>query len=184
MSNISFPKIAAWILDRMIDPNVRYSAAGDFEERFNAIAEERGPLRARLFYWSQILILFPSFFNNQIYWSAEMIKNYFKVALRNIKKIKFYSFVNILGLAIGLACCFLIFLYAQYEFGYDRFHENADQIYRVTTIQSQTQISQRTVAPLAPALLNDFPEVQNAVRIKRTSSILHRKEKSFVEQNI
>ena len=184
MSNISFPKIAARILERMIDPNVRYSAAGDFEERFNAIAEERGLLRARLFYWSQILILFPSFFNNQIYWSAEMIKNYFKVALRNIKKIKFYSFVNILGLAIGLACCFLIFLYAQYEFGYDRFHENADQIYRVTTIGRQAQISQRTVAPLAPALLNDFPEVQNAVRIKRTSSILHRKEKSFVEQNI
>lgn len=168
MSNISFPKIAAWILERMIDPNVRYSAAGDFEERFNAIAEERGPLRARLFYWSQILILFPSFFNNQIYWSAEMIKNYFKIAIRNIVKHKVYSFINIFGLAIGMACCIVIILFVREELNFDRYHENANQLYRIASQRTQPLDSDPTTRShynIAPNLINDFPEVEDAVRL-------------------
>ncbi|MCP4724040.1 MAG: ABC transporter permease, partial [bacterium] len=53
-----------------------------------------------------------------------MFINYLKIAIRNIKKYKGYSLINISGLAIGLACCILIFLYLQYEYSYDKYHEN------------------------------------------------------------
>jgi putative ABC transport system permease protein len=116
-----------------------------------------------------------------------MIKNYLKVALRNIKRSKIYSFVNISGLAVGMACCFLIFLYVQHEFSYDRFHEKSDQIYRVTTewqVEGQSRIHQTTAAPVAPALMNDFPEVQNTVRIRRTGAIIYHGGESFVERRV
>jgi len=60
-----------------------------------------------------------------------MFKNYLHIALRNIKKHKGYSLINILGLAIGMACCILIFSYVLYELSYDKYHENASRIYRL-----------------------------------------------------
>lgn len=60
-----------------------------------------------------------------------MIKNYLKIALRNIRNHKGYSFINIFGLAVGMACCILILLWVQDELSYDRFHEHRDRIYRV-----------------------------------------------------
>lgn len=160
---------------------------GDFEEIFKDLSIRRGRSIALLWYWTQIILLFPSSIKDSIYWSKEMIKNYLKVVLRNIKKSKTYSFVNILGLAIGMACCFLILLYVQHEFSYDRFHEKSDQIYRITTewrVEGQAQIHQTTAAPVAPALMNDFPEVQDAVRVKRTGAIIYHKDRSFVERRV
>jgi putative ABC transport system permease protein len=61
-----------------------------------------------------------------------MFKNYLKIALRNILKYKAYSLINILGLAVGMASCILILLYVHDELSYDKYHEKADQIYRVT----------------------------------------------------
>ena len=61
-----------------------------------------------------------------------MISNYLKVALRNLLKHKAYTFINVVGLAIGLACCVLILLYVKDEVSYDRYHTKADRIYRVT----------------------------------------------------
>ena len=58
-----------------------------------------------------------------------MFKNYFKVALRNLLKHKGFSFINILGLSVGLTCCLLIGLYINEEMSYDTFHENADETY-------------------------------------------------------
>ena len=58
-----------------------------------------------------------------------MLKNYLTVAVRNILRHKVYSFINIMGLAVGMACCMLILLWVQDEISYDRFHENADDIY-------------------------------------------------------
>ncbi|MGH2646811.1 MAG: hypothetical protein ACRDE8_04555, partial [Ginsengibacter sp.] len=60
-----------------------------------------------------------------------MFKNYFKTALRNLSKNKFYSSINIIGLAVGLATCLLIFLYVTDELNYDKYNANADRIYRV-----------------------------------------------------
>ena len=60
-----------------------------------------------------------------------MVKNYFKIALRNFLKNKAFSLINIMGLAIGMASCLLIMQYVSFELSYDRFHQNADDLYRL-----------------------------------------------------
>ncbi len=97
-----------------------------------------------------------------------MFRNYLKIALRNIKKYKGYSFINIGGLAVGIASCLLILLFVKSELSYDRFHEKAERIYRVG-FKFHVGTNQFDAAlgpcPLADALLRDFPEVQSAARI-------------------
>jgi hypothetical protein len=62
-----------------------------------------------------------------------MLKNYFKTAIRNLKRFKSYALINILGLAVGIAACLLIFVVLQFETGFDRFHHNRQNIYRVVS---------------------------------------------------
>ena len=96
-----------------------------------------------------------------------MIKNYLTVAIRNIARNKTFSAINILGLAIGMACCILILLYVQDELSYDQHHENAHRIYRVvvkTKIDGVMRQSPVTSLPMGPALATDYPEVIEAVR--------------------
>ncbi len=99
-----------------------------------------------------------------------MFQNYVKLALRNLKKYKGYSFINLVGLAIGIACCILILLYVQDEFSFDRYAEEYDQIYRlvldITTPDGEDISLARTPPPWAPALAEDYPEVENYVRFK------------------
>lgn len=92
-----------------------------------------------------------------------MLKNYLKIALRNIQKRKGYSLINVTGLAIGITCCLLMLLYVRYEVSYDRFHEGADDIYRVALIDESPQT--RTPHPMAQAMVRDFPEVEHAVSL-------------------
>jgi putative ABC transport system permease protein len=94
-----------------------------------------------------------------------MFKNYLKIAVRNAQKQKAYSLINIFGLAIGLACCILMVLYVQDELCFDRFHENGDRIVRIG-YEGEFGRTARTPHILAPALLQSYPEVENAVRIK------------------
>lgn len=98
-----------------------------------------------------------------------MFKNYLLVALRNIEKHKGYSFINIASLTVGIACCILILLLVRYEFSFDGFHENADNIYRViskVTNPNETFNSARTPNPTGPALLEEYPEVVNFTRFQ------------------
>ena len=99
-----------------------------------------------------------------------MFKNYFKTALRNLKRYKGYAFINLMGLAIGIACCIFILIYIQDEFSYDRYTEDHTQIYRITLhIQTPDRgeiNTARTPPPWAPTLLEEFPEVEDYVRFK------------------
>ena len=88
-----------------------------------------------------------------------MLTNYFKIALRNFKKRKGYAVINVAGLAVGMACCLLIALYVQDEHSYDRYHENADRIVRLVETRA------RVGAPFGPALVAEYPAVEQAVRI-------------------
>lgn len=90
-----------------------------------------------------------------------MFKNYIKIALRNIKRNKTYSFINISGLAIGLACAILILLWVQDELSFDRFHKNADNIYFVARGEKDG-LSSCTSKLLPPMIKDEFPEVVNA----------------------
>ncbi|HMI78498.1 MAG TPA: ABC transporter permease [Ferruginibacter sp.] len=100
-----------------------------------------------------------------------MIKHYFKIAIRNLGKQKGLSFINIFGLSVGLACFALFLLYAVNEFGFDRFHKNAENTYRVyrwgePMRGEEAHGSSYLPIPLGPAMKQDFPEVENFVRVK------------------
>ena len=119
-----------------------------------------------------------------------MLKNYLKTAIRNISKYKAFSFINLLGLAIGMACCILILLYVQDELSYDRFHENADRIYRVSREwfnedgTSNLHLGQ-VAPPIGPLLLNDFPDIVEAVRLSTPGRMLvSHGDKHFLEENV
>jgi putative ABC transport system permease protein len=116
-----------------------------------------------------------------------MLKNFLKLALRNLMRHKAYSAINILGLAIGITCCFLIVLYVINELSYDRFHEHRDQIYRATIEMNyggQNMKMAAAMAPLGPALKEEFPEVISTVRIFPMQEVLiSRGEKRFREKS-
>ncbi len=99
-----------------------------------------------------------------------MIRNYFKIAWRNLKKNKAFSFINIAGLAIGIAVCFVIMLFVQDELSYDRFNANADRIVRVVfkaSINGGKINESHIMPPVAHALKSDYPEVEEATRLKQ-----------------
>ncbi|UCC38545.1 MAG: ABC transporter permease [Candidatus Aminicenantes bacterium] len=117
-----------------------------------------------------------------------MIKNYLKIALRNIKRHKGYSFINITGLAIGMACCLIITIWVLDELSYDKFHENAASLYRVEENQHYSgRVYHVTVTPypLAPALKEEIPEIIDATRVVWAGGLLFRyEEKAFYEYDI
>ncbi|MCK5075148.1 MAG: ABC transporter permease, partial [Calditrichia bacterium] len=118
-----------------------------------------------------------------------MFKNYLKIAIRNLVKNKVYSFINILGMAIGLACFILISTFIKNELNYDNFHENAERIYRPVEVQHNPGVATQDVAvtmgPLAAALKNDFPEIESAARMMPVGEIFFKYgDKGYYEDKI
>ena len=98
-----------------------------------------------------------------------MFRNYLTITLRNLWKNKIFSAINILGLSIGLACCILIFLLIRHELSYDKFNEKADRIVRVIfrgTVQGGKMNESTVMPPTAQTLKADYPEVEQATRIR------------------
>ena len=96
-----------------------------------------------------------------------MIKNYIKIAIRNIRRHPGYSFINIAGLAVGMACSLLILLWVQDELQFDGFHSNSDRLYRVVqeAEHSGNKVNLcRTPPNLQPVLKNDYPGIEAATR--------------------
>jgi ABC-type antimicrobial peptide transport system permease subunit len=115
-----------------------------------------------------------------------MLKNYLKIAFRNMRKNKGYSFINIAGPAIGIACCVLLLLWAQDELSYDRFHENSDELYRILLDPLGASDTHEAVSPpiLALKMKADFPEVVNAARMTTSGRVLLRYgERVFNQEN-
>lgn len=127
-----------------------------------------------------------------------MIKNYFKIAFRNLMKYKFISFINLFGLTVGLACCLLITSYILNELSYDRYNKNAKNIYRIerTFLNAETgalSLQLGAVAPpFAPLLQNDFKSIKQITRllpvgsipVKYGDNIFNEKDLFFAEQNV
>jgi len=97
-----------------------------------------------------------------------MFRNYLKFAFRNLKRHKIYSIINIFGLAVGMSCAILVLLWIQDELSYDRFHENANDIYRVVEkwqySSGEIDYNRVTPGPLAPVLKADYPEIIHSTR--------------------
>jgi ABC-type antimicrobial peptide transport system permease subunit len=184
------PKLAEWILRRIYPDKGEYTSVGDFREEYHEVYQSEGSFNSHLWYWKQIAKSVPSFIRNRIHWKIVMLKNYLKISLRNIKTHKVYSFINITGLAIGIACCILIILWVQDELNYDRFHKNADNTYMVPlTIHSsdgRTTTIQNSAGPLGNELKENFPEIKNYVRftIFPSEFLVQYDDRKFREKNI
>jgi putative ABC transport system permease protein len=115
-----------------------------------------------------------------------MIRNYFKTAWRNLFRDRFYSLINISGLAIGLAVFMLIALYVIYELSFDRYHVNAGRIFRIVEnlrTENELLLQSTSSPPMGPALQRDFPEVKSYVRFAGFDGVIRIGEDSFHEQN-
>lgn len=125
-------------------------------------------------------------------WVPSLVSSYLKIAFRKIRRQRIFAFINIAGLSVGLACCTVIILYVTNELSYDKYHEDANRIYRIAshTINSVGESrSATTPAPLGPELKASYPEIEEAVRIippyENASHVLvAREEKRFFEHRI
>lgn len=118
-----------------------------------------------------------------------MLRNYFKIAWRNLLRNRFFSAINIIGLAIGLACSLMITLYVKDELSYDRHHVNADRIYRLsrTFLSKDGTVSLRlghTAPPFGPLIREDFGEVEQIVRMLETGALMRYGDLLFEEENV
>lgn len=120
-----------------------------------------------------------------------MIRNYFKIAFRNLMKYKFISGINLFGLTVGLTCCLLILAYIINELSFDKYNKNAKNIYRVerTFLNPETKaksLELGTIAPpFAPYLLNDFKEIKKLTRLYPNGNTSFKYEdKMFTEKNV
>ena len=122
-----------------------------------------------------------------------MLRHYFQIAWRNLLKRKFYSLINMTGLAIGMTCCVLIALYVYHELSYDQYHTKRDRIYRVTQAFGSRDAGKPSpeeyqvwgCAPIGRALQADFPEIEKVVQfMSPVSMLLQLGEKRFQQDNL
>lgn len=117
-----------------------------------------------------------------------MIRNYLKITLRNLVKHRMYSLINILGLAVGIACCILITLFVRYELSYDQYHSKADRIYRVTRdfLKPDKTVDlhlARIAPPFGPIIEQEFPALEAVVRTLYTVDVFTVGEQTFTERS-
>jgi len=178
-----------WLLKKVLPVHNRDSLLGDFNEVYTHYRKNHGALRAHMLVWLQIIKSLPLFFANSMYWRSTMFKNYLKIAFRNIRKHKGFSVINIAGLAIGMTCFILIMLYVQYELSFDKFHENYNRIFRVIRQYPEDVIGKysfitQTPAPVAPTMVDEFPEVITGTRISDTKGIFRFESNSFSAEGL
>ena len=162
------PRFAEWIILRLAWAEDRFSIRENLREEYMYITSTRGVRSADLWYWGHMMrSLFP-FVRLAIYWRIVMLKNYLKIAFRNFYKHKSFSFINIAGLAIGMACCMLILLWVQDELNYERFNENIDDIFCVVIYLTDTPnvLGGTVPAPLVPYLKDKYAEIKHASRFR------------------
>lgn len=111
-----------------------------------------------------------------------MLKNYFKIALRNLIKHRVYTLINVAGLALGMVCCILIFLWVQDEISFDLFHKKSNRLYQVVN-KNEIEGSWTQSSPwaLAPVLKKDFPEIQKSTRFYPQNMLIKNTDQSFYE---
>jgi predicted permease len=149
------PKIPYWILKQIYSFDNADAYSGDIEEEFAEIQQCQGRSKARRWIWFHAIAAIPRWGQHLIIWRFTMFRNYFKIALRNFLRHRGYTFINVAGLAIGIACCILILLWVQDELSFDRFHENADDLY-VATFSNGSKV---TPTALSDYLKTEYPEI-------------------------
>jgi putative ABC transport system permease protein len=180
------PKIARWILSVTNRKRLRENVLGDFYEFYEEVLEANGKKYANVWYWKQALKSIPRFVVTNIYWGAVMFWSYMKISFRNFRRQKLFTFINVFGLAVGIAACMMISLWVQNELNYDRFNGKADRIFRIEREIRRDEIDGRwpiVGAKYKQALIDDIPEITDAARfwpqafsIRDKEGNLHRQE--------
>ncbi len=176
MKHIAPPPWAVRLLTRLHPTDTLEEVEGDLAELYVYWYSQKGKWQADLLYIWAVLSVLPPFVRRRSQKHTyshtslhlDMIRNYLLIALRNLFKNKVYSFINISGLAVGLACCISIGLYIWDEHSHDRFHSNYDHLYRVVEQQTQGGVLYHvatTPGPLAPVMKADFSQVKQTCRI-------------------
>ena len=157
------------LLERFCAPHLLEEVLGDLHERYYLRVQRVGEAKANQQYWREVLAyLRPSVIKRPASQPPkpipmDMLKNYFTIALRNLRKHQSFAVINIAGLTLGLSCALVIFMIVRFELSFDTFHTKADRIYRVITGSTPSDsASYGTGTPhgLASILQEDFPEVE------------------------
>jgi putative ABC transport system permease protein len=189
------PKFAQRFLTWFLRDDLAEEVQGDLEEQFYASLKNSSISRAKIKYWYQVLNYLRPFAvtkaSQTFLPNYAMFRNYFKISIRNLFKQKLYAAINIGGLAVGLTCFILIFLFVQHELSYDRCYENADRIYRINYQYQPDELhyypgmeySASTPANMGSTLIQEFPEVVAATAIdKQTALIGFDEEDHYLEE--
>ncbi|MFC1563372.1 ABC transporter permease [candidate division KSB1 bacterium] len=166
-NRINTPKFGKWLLFRFLDRSSRFDILGDFEEEFGKICHESNILFARLWYWGQVFRSIPAFIFRSAAWNIVLLNNYMKTSFRNLRRHKTYTAINIMGLAVGMAFSMVLLLWVRHDLGFDRFHEESENLYRINLeIEGSTGITRTATVPtgLGPTIENRFSEVLSFAR--------------------
>ena len=162
------PKLPLWILRFMADESYDLSAVGDLEELYEDRVNYKGRFFASFWLWWHVLRSLPHFLIQSLCWRLGMFKNYLRITWRNIQRNKVFSLINVVGLAVGIACCIFILLYVQQELSYDTYHNDADRIYRIPLSAKgpvDGEVEPANTGILAGHLKKNFPQVEKAARV-------------------
>ena len=177
MRPTNIPKWADQFLKWYCRPALLEEIQGDLYELFGQIEQEQGTTQAkRNFIWNVLRTFRLSTIKKlNIQVNMTPFKSHFKIAYRQLWKQKYHSFINIMGLVLGFACCLLIGLYVRQELSYDTKHPQKNQLYRLLTNEAEDGVDDHWVyhnPPTADLLVDQFPEVEKAFRLKTTGSRL------------
>jgi putative ABC transport system permease protein len=168
------PPWADKLLEWLCPDNLLEEVQGDLQELFEERVQEVGEKRAGREYVLSVLgYMRPWAFKRKINHTSkplymDMIRSYITISLRNLRSQKVSSFINIFGLAIGMACCMLIGLYIREESSYDQHWQDSEQLYRVANevFAGDSHVKSATLAaPIAPVLGQEFPEIEAVARL-------------------
>ena len=163
------PRIAKWIITKLSSYEKEHALTDAIEADYLDIRARHGTILSWIWYWLCTVGTLFHYIKFSLLWSIIMIKNYLKIAFRCIMRRKIYSFINITGLAIGMAAAMLILLWVRDERSYDRFHANAERIYRTAQVfhYDDYHLEQANTPPiLAPTILETCPEAEQATRVR------------------
>ncbi|WAC14938.1 ABC transporter permease [Dyadobacter pollutisoli] len=184
------PQWAKTLLRWLHPENTIEEVEGDLDELYAYTYKRTGKRQAVLRYLLNVVTVLPPFvrrrgsktkYNQPFSLSPDMLKNYFKIAWRNIVRQKAYSILNIAGLSIGMACSILILLWVQNELSYDRFHTRANQLFRLTCSAGDFKAAV-SPAGMARGLQAQLPQVKGGVRMSKPSPMLFEVGEKKVEE--
>lgn len=165
------PKWIIKVLTAICPDHLQDEIEGDFFEHYSYLYSRKGSSYANRKSIGFLLLSAPRLISKRKYYNSinlDMLRNYVIVAFRNLKRQLGYSLINIFGLAVGLACCLLIGIYVLHELSFDKFHTDADSLFRVNIAYESSGISGKgytTPTALLPSLKREFNEVEAGTRV-------------------